>query len=599
MLSCNNFEVFLNCGDCSTPFLIFQMQTSNSLPEGDTAWLRNMMELAILFVIAVMMLRGFLLEGYLISTGSMAPGLRGFHKQLKCPSCQYEFAFGINFDESVDAPAEDETRLSEHYATCPNCGQVNINASPAPAAYGDQLLVHKGVFDFRRPRRWETVVFLNPASPGEAYVKRVVGLPGETLQVIDGDLFIEAAIARKDLETQRDMRIAVFDFANRPTNRDEWQLPWQMDEGWEVSSDALTCDATNRTSWLKFQNWRWAGGSHVCEVSLQGAEAELDWKNCVSELNQRPVSWMTRLEFDNDNKVLRLRGVMPYEMQRDLISWADSEELRAAIYRLGALSHISPITDRYGYNSLVSSPEYPVRDLMFDVTLSLTEPPDVISVWMPLDSDVFRLDIQPQTLTASLFSETSGQQVRTGTFQAAAETSLTAGLLKLEVSNFDRRMLVAANGQQLFDSVDVPLSADEAFTNERQFGAGLTSPDGKDAARTARFVNQQSRLGLSVTNGVVQILALQLFRDVHYTPGRRKNGVDAPYTVSLDNYFVQGDNSPVSSDSRSWPNPAVPHRLLVGKPFVVHLPSKPGKLTIGGIQLPIRIPDFRRIRYIH
>jgi hypothetical protein len=42
----------------------------------------------------------------------------------------------------------------------------------------------------------------------------------------------------------------------------------------------------------------------------------------------------------------------------------------------------------------------------------------------------------------------------------------------------------------------------------------------------------------------------------------------------------------------------VARRLLVGKPFIVHLPSRPGKLTIGGWELPIRIPDVRRIRYI-
>ena len=594
MLSCNNSEVFLNCGQCFGLLQLVLMKKRDS-PSDDTAWLRNMMELSILFVIAVIMLRGFLLEGYLISTGSMAPGLRGFHKQLQCPSCHYEFAFGINFDESVDPPNDGPKRLSEHYATCPNCGQASINASQAPAAYGDQLLVHKGVFDFRRPRRWETVVFLNPANPGEAYVKRVVGLPGETLQVIDGDLFIESAIARKDMETQRDMRIEVFDFSHRPV-LDEWQPPWQMDEGWRMSADSLWCNATQRTSRLTLQNWRWAGGSHVCEVPVQCPEAEAEWKHCVTQLNQRPISWMTRLEFDTENKVLRLRGVMPYEMQRDLLSWSDSEEFRAAIYRLGALSHIGPVTDRYGYNSLVSSPEYPVRDLMIDVSLSLIHPPDTISVRMPLDNDVYRLEINCGTRTATLYSETSEQEVRTASY---LQSGKLPELLRLEVSNFDRRVLVAINGEQAFGPVDIPVASEEALANERQFGSNLTSPGVNDAARTTRFLNQQGRVGLAVTNGEVQVNSLRLFRDVHYTPGRRKNGVEQPYRIGADSYFVQGDNSPVSSDSRSWPNPTVPHRLLVGKPFVVHLPSKPGKLTIGGIQLPIRIPDFDRIRYIH
>ena len=570
-------------------------QVANS--DDDSAWLRNMVELSILFVIAVAVLRGFLLEGYLISTGSMAPGLRGFHKQLTCPTCQFEFAFGINFDESVDDQSQPETRASEHYATCPNCGQGNINASPAPAAYGDQLLVHKGIFDFRRPRRWETVVFLNPASPDEAYVKRAVGLPGETLQVVDGDLFIEGAIARKDLATQREMRIEVFNFANRPS-LESWQVPWQLEQGWKISNNRLLCDARDRTTSLKFQNWRWSGGSHVTEVPVSGADAEADWNNCNRELNSRPVSWITRLEFDKDNQVLRLRGVMPYEMQRDLVTWADSEEFRSAVYRLGALSHLCPVTDRYGYNAMVSSPEYPVRDLMLDATVSLLKIPEVISVSIPVEAEVYRVDLKPGSRLANLVLESTGQIVRTAKFEPSTEGN-TAAAVRIEASNFDRRVLVAVNGNQLFEPVDVPVSATEAKINERADGEGLSSPDSANAARTAKFVNRQNRLSLSVTNGAVYVSSLQLFRDVHYTPGRRKNGVESPFIVPPDSYSVQGDNSPVSSDSRNWPNPTVPHRLLVGKPFIVHLPSKPGKLTIGGVQLPIRIPDFARIRYIH
>ena len=186
------------------------------------------MELAVSFVIAVILLRGFVLEGYLISTGSMAPGLLGFHKRIACPTCDYSFAFGVSFDESADAAELPAAAVVAGYAMCPNCGQSNINVAGVPVNHGDQLLVHKDVFDFRRPRRWESVVFRNPANPGEAYVKRVVGLPGETLQVIDGDVFIEGVIARKDLETVQDMRIEVFDLAHL-ADSDEWQMPWKIE----------------------------------------------------------------------------------------------------------------------------------------------------------------------------------------------------------------------------------------------------------------------------------------------------------------------------------------------------------------------------------
>ena len=36
--------------------------------------------------LAVLMLRTFLVEGYMISTGSMAPALYGYHKRVVCPT---------------------------------------------------------------------------------------------------------------------------------------------------------------------------------------------------------------------------------------------------------------------------------------------------------------------------------------------------------------------------------------------------------------------------------------------------------------------------------------------------------------------------------
>jgi hypothetical protein len=61
---------------------------------------------------------------------------------------------------------------------------------------------------------------------------------------------------------------------------------------------------------------------------------------------------------------------------------------------------------------------------------------------------------------------------------------------------------------------------------------------------------------------------------------------------------VLGDNSPVSFDSRSWDNPAITDEMFLGKPILVHLPSRPGEFQIGGHTLQVRIPDLSRIRYI-
>ena len=69
---------------------------------------------------------------------------------------------------------------------------------------------------------------------------------------------------------------------------------------------------------------------------------------------------------------------------------------------------------------------------------------------------------------------------------------------------------------------------------------------------------------------------------------------DTPMSASEKGFF----NSPVSLDSRSWPNGMVSSGMFLGKPLVVHLPSRPGKIRIGNYVSYIRIPDFSRIHYI-
>ena len=41
------------------------------------------------------------------------------------------------------------------------------------------------------PRRWDVVVFKNPNEPGVNYIKRLIGLPGETIEIIDGDIWVK------------------------------------------------------------------------------------------------------------------------------------------------------------------------------------------------------------------------------------------------------------------------------------------------------------------------------------------------------------------------------------------------------------------------
>lgn len=574
----------------------------------DQRWFRSAIDLAICFVMAVIMLREFVLEGYLISTGSMAPGLLGFHRRLQCPECQYEFAFGVSFDDSAgsNAASIQEPEGARRYATCPNCGQINIDVSTVPNSHGDQLLVQKHVYDLHPPKRWETIVFRNPASPGEAYVKRVVGLPGDRIRIINGDVYINGKIARKDYRQQQGMRIPVSSLSHLAQSED-WQMPWELDDGWKANGEKLQLDSSAEMQWLRFRNWRWFGGHHVAETPLSAATGGKDWDTYVARFDSLSVAWSSRLDYDRTREVLRCEGVMPEDLQKDMIAHATTGEFRDAVYRLAALSHLAPVTDRYGYNAMVASPEYVVGDLMLRTQLSWKDPPREIRVQIPVEAFTFELRLEPDgenpntknggALNVSLLSLDDQSVIRKGRVVVPAAEGLTT--LLLEVSNFDRQVIVGINDEQCFE----PLGVGTEMTTEQALEASVSTiagqkMDAEKAAKIALRWEQQKRWALGVSGTDVRIDALEMFRDVFYTPGRRKNAIESEYIIPDQTYFVQGDNSPVSSDSRNWLNPCVPHKMLIGKPFLVHLPSRPAVLQFGGRQWPIRVPEMSRIRYI-
>ncbi|MEN8151203.1 MAG: signal peptidase I [Planctomycetota bacterium] len=63
---------------------------------------------------------------------------------------------------------------------------------------GDRILVFKVPYLLGEPDRWDIVVFKYPLNISKNYIKRLVGLPGETLEITrDGDILIDGKIARK------------------------------------------------------------------------------------------------------------------------------------------------------------------------------------------------------------------------------------------------------------------------------------------------------------------------------------------------------------------------------------------------------------------
>lgn len=59
---------------------------------------------------------------------------------------------------------------------------------------GDNLIVDKISFRFREPKRYEIIVFPYQFEENTYYIKRIIGLPGETVQVADGKVYINGQI---------------------------------------------------------------------------------------------------------------------------------------------------------------------------------------------------------------------------------------------------------------------------------------------------------------------------------------------------------------------------------------------------------------------
>ena len=130
---------------------------------------------------------------------------------------------------------------------------------------------------------------------------------------------------------------------------------------------------------------------------------------------------------------------------------------------------------------------------------------------------------------------------RTGEIPGADDRRL------IEVSLIDRQFLLAIDGRTV---VRWP------FERRSPPAAPVSTP-----------------LAIGVQGLGVSVAGLRVFRDVYYTQpiGSPPRG---PVRLGGDEYYVLGDNSPISEDSRYWPGGGVVEgNLLVGKPLAA-LPLK-------------------------
>ena len=209
---------------------------SKEKPKKRKGFIRENVESIVIAVALALAMRFFVVEAFKIPTGSMAPTLLGAHKDIKCPNCNWRFYHNDNDGRS---------------AFCPNC-MYKIDTRNLRDHNGNRILVNKIFYKFTKPdpKRWNVIVFKYPRyditckscsykrddvewregmkcpSCGSArlskkqknYIKRLVGLPGETVQVINGDLYINNHIQRKPPEIQNMLWVPVYN-SNYPSKR--------------------------------------------------------------------------------------------------------------------------------------------------------------------------------------------------------------------------------------------------------------------------------------------------------------------------------------------------------------------------------------------
>ncbi len=465
------------------------------------ALVRQTVEFLVSLCLCLMLFRTFAAEAYIVPTGSMAPTLLGLHKEVTCTNCRFRFVLGM------------DERGRSGRAVCPNCGQHETDASASIASSGDRLLVQKYLFDIRGPRRWEVAVFQSQNEPNQAYVKRVVGLPGEMVQVRGGDLYINGRIARKSLAELRAIRQLVYD------------------------NDFIPKDSDRFPRWV-FRR----GPSRIATPS--------GWKADGSGFIHEPSKY-----------------------DRDLVDWLDYRHWDPDTGRYG------PVRDVYAYNGGDVRGDNTVSDLMLDCTLSVRPDAQNLVVRMNTVTETFFVTL-PVDDRAKPEVRRGGKRLEVGPALATIKSSPADAprSQRLEVALVDRRLMVAIDGKPAFDPVD--------------FEGVLSGP--------TPFATPVS---IGVQGGGVSVSSPRIFRDIHYTSAlantpKRPFGVESPFILGADEYFVLGDNSPVSNDSRFWAASPVVHRKdFLGKPFLVHLPGQLFSLRVFGRSI-CWIPDPREIRYI-
>lgn len=81
---------------------------------------------------------------------------------------------------------------------------------------GEYLIVDELSYRFEKPERGDVIIFRYPNDPSKFFIKRVIGLPGETVNV-EGNVVTVKAVGEKDFRTLEEPYVKSLSYSNNHT----------------------------------------------------------------------------------------------------------------------------------------------------------------------------------------------------------------------------------------------------------------------------------------------------------------------------------------------------------------------------------------------
>jgi signal peptidase I len=71
----------------------------------------------------------------------------------------------------------------------------------------DHILVNKLKYIFTEPKRGEVIIFKCPENPYKDYIKRVIAIPGDTIEIVKKNVFVNGRLISEPYKVHKDKRV--------------------------------------------------------------------------------------------------------------------------------------------------------------------------------------------------------------------------------------------------------------------------------------------------------------------------------------------------------------------------------------------------------